>query len=359
MAARRERPDRPATSLRCTPEAWDAVATHLGVGDSGDVLDALDIDLRWVALPFIGPEDRTASPLGSEGVDFWGCRTRKVVNDFNTYFEFDYHPLESATSVKDVENHDWPSLEWWDYDAIPSQIKEASRGGERALMFFAGGAFETPWYIRGFEKFVMDLYDAPEMVDAICSRVKSYYLQRAERVIEAADGRIDIIGSGGDIGSQRGMLVSPEIWRRRIKPYTAGLITPFKERGLTTFYHSCGSLVPVIDDLIEVGLDLLDPVQVGAEGMEPEALARDFGDRLSFHGAIDEVELLPRATAEEVRRETTRIIDVLGARGGFVVSPSHQVQGDTAPENVVAVFEAAREYRWGSDATARPTREGR
>ena len=345
-AARRERPDRPATSLRCTPEAWQDLGTHLGVGDPNEALDALDIDLRWVSLPFIGPDDRTAAPLGNEGTDFWGCHTRKVVNDFNTYFEFDFHPLERAKSVREVEDHEWPSLEWWDYEAITAQIDEANSGGERAIMYFAGGAFETPWYIRGFERFVMDLYDAPEMVDAICSRVQGYYFERAERALEAANGRVDIIGSGGDIGSQRGMLVSPEIWRQRIKPYTAGLITPFKERGLATFYHSCGSLVPVIDDLIEVGLDLLDPVQVGAVGMEPETLAERFGERISFHGAIDEVDLLPRATAGEVRKETTRMIDVLGSRGGFVVSPSHQVQGDTPPENTVAVFEAAREYRW-------------
>ena len=245
-AARREQPDRQATSLRCTPEAWESLAEYLDVGNQNDVLNALDIDLRWLSLPFIGPEDRTSGPLGSEGVDYWGCRTRKVENEFNTYYEFDYHPLESAESVREIEDHDWPSLEWWDYDAIPAQIESINRSGERAIMFFAGGTFETPWYMRGFERFVMDLYDAPEMVDAICSRVREYYFQRAERVIEAAGGRIDIIGSGGDIGSQRAMLINPAIWRRRIKPHTAGLITPFKERGLVTFYHSCGSLVPVI-----------------------------------------------------------------------------------------------------------------
>ena len=115
--------------------------------------------------------------------------------------------------------------------------------------------------------------------------------------------------------------------------------------GLKTFYHSCGSIVPVIDDFIELGLDILDPIQVSAAGMSPEAISA-FADRLSFHGAIDEVRLLPHATAAEVYRETTRIIDVLGRCGGFIVSPSHQVQGDTPPENVVAIFDAARDYRW-------------
>lgn len=190
----------------------------------------------------------------------------------------------------------------------------------------------------------MDLYERPEIVDAICTHVRDYYLGRAERVIEAGRGGIDMIGTGGDIGTQRGMMISPAIWRERIKPYSGGLIRTFKDMGLMTFYHSCGSLIPVIDDLIESGLDILDPIQVTAAGMEPASLFAQFGDRLSFHGAIDEVELLPHATAAQVYEETKRIIDEMGGRNGFIVSPTHQVQGDTPPENVVAIFEAAKDY---------------
>jgi uroporphyrinogen decarboxylase len=104
--------------------------------------------------------------------------------------------------------------------------------------------------------------------------------------------------------------------------------------------------MPVIDDLIESGLDFLDPIQVGAAGMSPEELFPAFGGRLSFHGAIDEVNLLPHATPKQVYDETRRIIGILGANHGYIVSPTHQVQGDTPPENVVAVFEAARDFRW-------------
>lgn len=294
--ARREQTDRPPTSLRCTPEAWESLRKHLGVRTNNDVLDELDIDLRWVSLPFIGPTDRTASPLGAEGTDFWGCHTRKVINDFNSYFEFDFHPLAHARSVEDVARHAWPRLDWWDYAALPAAIEAINRKEPRAVMLFAGGAFETPWYMRGLESFLIDLYENPEMVDAICSRVEGYYRERALRAIGAAQGGIDVIGSGGDIGTQRGMMVNPEVWRERVKPYTGRLIATFKQMGLATFYHSCGSLVPVIDDLIEAGLDILDPIQVGAAGMTPEELFPRFGSRLSFHGAIDEVNLLPHAT---------------------------------------------------------------
>ncbi len=344
-AASRRRTDRPPTSLRCTPEAWEALRKYLHVETNDDVLDALDIDLRWLPLAFIGPRERSAIPLGSEGTDFWGCHIRKVENPFNSYFEFYDFPLAGAKTVEDVHNHSWPSLDWWDYAAIPSAIEKINRKEPRAIMFFAGGAFETPWYMRGLERFLIDLHEQPEIAAAICAHVEEYYRQRALRVLEVAGGQVDLIGSGGDIGSERGMMLNPRVWRERIKPFSGRLITTFKQMGLKTFYHSCGSIVPVIDDFIELGLDILDPIQVSAAGMSPEAISA-FADRLSFHGAIDEVRLLPHATAAEVYRETTRVIDVLGRCGGFIVSPSHQVQGDTPPENVVAIFDAAHDYRW-------------
>jgi uroporphyrinogen decarboxylase len=343
-SARRTQIDRPATGLRCTPEAWEKLRGLLNVKTNHDVLDLLDIDLRWVGVPFIGPKEKSAIPLMSEGTDFWGCHTRKVVTDYNTYFEFDYHPLAEAKTVGDILAHDWPSLDWWDYSSIIKNIEQENRKEPRAIMYFAGGAFETPWYIRGMEKFMTDLYENPEIVEAICAKVEEFYRLRALRVLESAKGRIDIIGSGGDIGTQRGMMIHPNIWRERIKPFTGRLISTFKNMGLATFYHSCGSLVPVIDDLIECGLDILDPIQVTAEGMTPEQIFPKFGKRLSFHGAIDEVNLLPHASAEEVRKETTRIINILGKNNGFIVAPSHMVQGDTPPENVVAIYEAVKSY---------------
>jgi uroporphyrinogen decarboxylase len=342
-AAKRQPTDRPPTSLRCTPEAWDALRKHLNVETNNDVLDLLDIDLRWIPIPFCGPEERSAIPLHSVGTDMWGCHNRECKNEFNTYIEFDYHPLEKAQTIEDIENHDWPSLDWWDYSAIQDNIKTACSKEPRSCMFFAGGTFETPWYIRGMEKFMMDFYDSPEIINAICTRVGDYYLKRALRVIDAAAGDIDLIGSGGDIGGQNTMLLNPDLWREHIKPHSAKLISTFKDMGLTTFYHSCGAVTPVINDFIEMGLDILDPIQIGAKDMEPENLSTKFGDRLTFHGAIDEVNLLPHASADEVYNETKRIVEILGQNNGYIVSPSHMVQGDTPPENVVAIFKAVNE----------------
>jgi len=347
--AERRRPDRPATSLRCTPEVWERLQGHFGVETNNEVLDELDIDLRGIYLihlPFIGPHERSAIPLGSEGTDYWGCNIRRAENQFNTYFEFYDYPLAHCTTVADVDAHDWPSLDWWDYSAMPRLIEEATQKDRRAIMFFAGGTFETPWYMRGFEQFMLDLYLNPEVAEAICRHVGEYCYQVTLRVLDVARGQIDIIGSGGDVGGQEGMIISPNIWRKRIKSHSARLIRPFKEMGFKTFYHSCGSIQPVIPDLIEMGLDILEPIQVSAAGMTPEEIFPAFGDKLSFNGAIDEVRLLPHSTPGEVYEETTRVIDILGQNGGYIVSPSHQVQGDTPVENVIALFEAAHDYRW-------------
>jgi uroporphyrinogen decarboxylase len=345
-ALRREKADRPASSLRCTGEVWEALMQHFSVSTPIDVLDKLDIDMRWVSIPYIGPKERSTPTLHGEGTDIWGNVMKAAKNEFNTYYEIVQHPLAKFETAEQVMEYDWPSLGWWDYSKIKDEIKANKKTDDRAIMFFAGGAFETPWYMRGMEQFFIDMYENPEIVDAICSKVKEYYFNRAMRVLEAADGEIDIIGSGGDIGGQECLMLSPELWRKLIKPHSAGLITPFKEMGLGTFYHSCGSVAEVVDDLIKIGLDILDPIQVTAGGMQPESLFARFGNRISFHGAIDEVELLPHATPEEVYDETTRIISILGKNGGYVVSPSHQVQGDTTVENVIAIFNAVKDYKY-------------
>ena len=350
-ACQPRRCDRPATSLTFTSEALELMRLYLGMSKDSDnlhndVLDELDTDLRWVGPPFIGPEERSTPTLHGEGTDFWGIGYTKVETTTNTYFEMTHHPLAEAKTVADIESHDWPSLDWWDYSAIPDLIERTNCAGRRAIAYHAGGCFETPWYMRGLEQFLIDLVTQPEIPAAVCRHVEEFYRERALRVVEASGGKIDIINSGGDIGEQQRMLLSPNLWRERIKPFTAGLITPFKKMGLHTFYHSDGSIVPVIDDLIKMGLDILDPIQVGAVGMRPEEIFPRFGDRLSFHGAIDEQHLLPCGTASEVYEETVRTIDILGQRGGYIVSATHAVQADTPAKNVAAMVKAAQDYRW-------------
>lgn len=344
-AINKQKKDKIPTSLRCTPEALDKLKINLGVKTKQQVYDELDIDFRWIYVPFIGPKERSASPLGSEGYDFWGCYNKAITNEYNTYYEFTYHPLAECKTVNDIKNHDWPQLDWWDYEKIPEIIEKENQKDKRAIMFFAGGTFETPWYLRGMEQFFMDLVESPEIVNAICEKVGEYYLKRANYVIQKAKGKIDIVGSGGDLGSQVTLMINPNTWRKIIKPHFEGLIKPFKDQGLYTFYHSDGAITSVVNDFIKSGLDILDPIQVGATGMNPENMAKLYANNLTFHGAIDEVELLPNSTAKEVYDETKRVIDILNVNNGYIVSPTHMLQGDTAVENMIAIYDAVRDYK--------------
>jgi uroporphyrinogen decarboxylase len=141
-------------------------------------------------------------------------------------------------------------------------------------------------------------------------------------------------------------MLSPALWRKHIKPYSTQLIKPFKEAGCKTMYHSCGSIVPVIPDLIEMGLDILDPIQPKAAGIDPETLKSEFGERLSFHGGLDIQELLPFGTPAQVATETARLIGILGANSGYIVSTAHRIQPDAPVENVLALFKTAAEYKY-------------
>ena len=295
-ALERRKLDRFPKSLRCTKEAQDALLEVTGTTTKQELYDYLNIDFRWIGVPFIGPSNRAQVPLGGEGYDFWGCYNKGITNNFNTYYEITYHPLGKMTTVGEIENYDWPDLDWWDYSAIPEIIKREKQKDDTCIMYFAGGAFESPWYMRGMEQFLIDIYTEPEIAEAISRKVAQFYYQRALRVLEAAEGQD-------------------------------------------------GAISPVINDFIEMGLDVLDPIQVGAAGMTPEELYPAFGDRLSFHGAIDEVELLPHASPQEVYDETQRVMSILGQNNGFIVSPTHQVQGDTSPENVLAIYKAVDEFK--------------
>lgn len=345
-AVRHQRADRLAIDYSATPESNAALKKYLGLADDEALLRRLGCDIRRVGGRYVGPAGTMGAPgVMAAGRDYWGVVWKAVKSDFVTYNEIEYYPLAQAKTVRDIDNYAWPSVDWFDYSNLRADIERLNRDGRYCIMFFAGGAFESPWYMRGMEQFLLDLVEAPEIAECICRHVSDFYLQRALRAIEASGGQIDVVGSGGDIGSQRGLMLSPDLWRMHIKPYSTRLIRTFKDMGLMTYYHSCGSLVPVINDLIEMGLDILDPIQPNAQGMDAESLVRQFGGRLAFHGGIDEQELLPRGTPADVRRETERLMRVLGKDGGYIVCPAHQFQPDTPSENIMAIYDTARNYR--------------
>jgi len=341
-----KKPDRLPIDYLATPEANQSLKIHLGIEDDEALLERLGCDIRRVAGRYVGPPGTVGAPgVLAAGRDFLGVVWKPVKNQFGTYNEIAFHPLADATTVKEIEDYAWPSVDWFDFSHLSDSIDRINRDERYCIMFFAGGAFETPWYMRGMERFLMDLVECPDIAEAISRHAADFYKGRALRAIEESKGKIDLVGSGGDIGTQRGMMLSPDLWRQHVKSYSTQLIRTFKDMGLMTFYHSCGSIVPVIDDLIEMGLDILDPIQPLAAGMDAGSLKARFGHRLAFHGGIDEQSLLPNGSVDEVRSEVRRLMETLGADGGYIVCPAHAIQPDTSPENIMAIYDTALEHR--------------
>jgi len=348
-AVEHDRTDRLPIDYIATPEMHERLKRHLHIDDDEALLRRLGCDIRRVSGRFVGPGGLTgAAGVSAAGTDFLGIVWKPVQNQFGTYNEIAHHPLAHVTTVKEVEEYAWPNVDWFDCSHLSDEIDRLNAEQRYCIMFFAGGAFETPWYMRGQERFLMDLIECPDIAESISRRATDFYKQRALRPIEESRGKIDLVGSGGDIGTQRAMMLAPDLWRKHIKPYSTQLIRTFEDLGLMTFYHSCGSIVPVIEDLIDMGLDILDPVQPQAAGMEATRLKAQFGDRLAFHGGIDEQKLLPRGTPEDVRAETIRLMDALGRDGAYVVCPAHAIQPDTSVENAMAIYDTALEYQPGS-----------
>ncbi len=342
-------PDRLPVDYMATPEAHGRMKKFLAVEDDEKLLERLGVDIRRVAGKYAGPKGLIpgAAINSAPGRDIFGVVWEPQENRSGVYNEIAFHPLAEAKTVKEIEEYDWPSPDWFDFSHLKDEIKKINADERYAVMFFAGGAFESPWYMRGLERFLMDLVEYPDIAEAIISRVTDFYLERALRAIEASDGQINIIGSGGDIGTQRGMMLSPDLWRKHVKPFSTRLIKTFKDMGLITFYHSCGSITPVIKDLIEMGLDILDPVQPKAVGMEPEFLKNNFGGELVFHGGVDVQELLPFGSPAEIEKAVVDLIQTLGFDGGYIVAPAHALQADTPPENIWALYETAGNYAAG------------
>lgn len=341
------RPDRPPLNYYGTEETTRKLLDHMRLETPEDLLCYFGADMRYVSPRYVGP-DRFAGSSGYAygGTDMWGVVWERVSNPFATYNEVVHHPLAGVRSLEELEAYPWPSPDWLSVAHLADEIRSINQAERRAIVFPAGGPFETTWYLLGLERTLIDMIERPELVDAILERVTDLFVEVAMRAVEASEGQIDTMWSSSDVGIQTGMLFSPDVWRQCIKPWQRKLIEPFSRMGMKTRYHTDGSVVPIIEDLIGMGLDLLDPIQPGTAGMDAEDLHAQFGGRLSFYGGIDTQHLLPHGTARQVEAEVLRLIDVLGRDGGYVVAASNAVQPDVPIGNILALYETARDYRY-------------
>ena len=298
-------------------------------------------DVLWVSPEYKGPSNRCYRAPDGLHYDIWGVGRKAVSYGDGSYDEISYYPLRDITDIGDLDRYVWPSADWSSVDDFKAQIRQADQGRNRAIILGNGNIFESAWYMRGFEQMFIDLVEQPDLAWEIMRRVTDYFVAYFTKVLQAADGLIDIVFTADDLGGQQGLLMSLDMWERLIKPHHVRMNQVLHEFGVKIMYHTDGAIMQAVPGLIDMGIDILEALQFDAAGMDPILLKESYGDRLCFHGGVSVQKTLPFGTVEDVRHEVMERIRVLGRNGGYILAPSHAVQAGTPPENAIALFETA------------------
>ena len=335
---RRQKPDRVPLDYWATPEFDARLMAHLGCAERSEALRKLHVDY------VVSPKPVYAGPALPPHTDIFGCRYGDVDYGTGIYDECVGHPLAAFASVEEIEkNYVWPSPDWWDYRSLPAQLE-----GREGYPVRGGGSepFLTYKYLRGDERALMDLIEQPEIAQYCLGRLFHLEYENTRRIFERIPGRITYSYIAEDLGGQTDLMISVRHVREFLLPGMQRMIELAHQGGARVFHHDDGNCRRILPDLIALGIDLLNPIQWRCPGMERQALKADFGGAIVFHGGMDNQFTLPFGSVEDVRREVLDNLRILGAGGGYILAPCHNIQPLTPPANVVAMYEAARENGW-------------
>lgn len=303
-----------------------------------EMLKQLHIDwVMSVAPRYVGPEL-------PENTDVFGCCYRDADYGTGFYAECVHHPLAQFDSVEAIaREYTWPSPDWWSYAEIPQQLA----GNE---MFPIRGGGSEPFLIykslRGQQQAFMDLVEHPDMVHYCLDKLFDLAYENTRRIYEQIPGQVMLTYVAEDMGGQTNLMFSVKHIREFLLPRMKRIIDLAHEAGAYVFHHNDGNCRRILPDMIEAGIDLLNPIQWRCKDMEREGLKRDLGDRLIFHGAVDNQYTLPFGTVDEVRQEVDDNLRILGEGGGYILAPCHNIQAVSPPENIVAMYETCYQHGW-------------
>lgn len=345
----RRQPDRVPRTLALTPAMLEEFRRRTGADDPAE---HFDFEVRHVG---IGPTRLPVDAAAPRFVPFLGeLPPNSWINEWgigqvpgSMYHFTDYiHPLRNATSAQDILRYPFPDVTAaYRYEGLAEQVQAWHERGyavASGIPHFSGTLFECAWILTGMEKLLSDLLLNPDLAATLLDWLTQSAIESATRLAHAG---IDILTTGDDVGTQRGMMMSPQVWRRWFKPRLATIIAAAKcvRNDLLVFYHSDGNIECVIPDLIEIGVDILNPVQ--PECMDPAHLKREYKNDLAFWGTIGTQTTMPHGTPQEVQATVKERIETVGKGGGLLLAPTHVLEPDVPWENVVAFIEAVDE--WG------------
>ncbi len=361
-ALRHEEPDRipldlggVSTGIETVP--FDALKKYLGknwqtknfmrdhVEPPEEMLRMFGIDTRYVRIKPPGTFKIKIGPDNSY-LDEWGTKWMKPPGGL--YWDPIDHPLKDA-AIEDLESYPWPDPDdAGRYAGLKEEAKNLHANSEYAIVgdIPVFGAMDYAClFLMGPERFYMDVIANPKFILRLVEILTDLQLRFYKNYLNAIGKYIDVIMAAEDLGGNNGPLISPGHYRTLLKPFAAKLWKFIKENtDACLFLHCCGSVYQLIPDLIEMGVDTLNPIQVGAKGMAPARLKAEFGDKLTFWGAIDTQRVMPFGSPDDVEKEVKTRIAELAPGGGYVLTAVHNIQADVKPENVFRMYDAARKY---------------
>lgn len=308
------------------------------------ILQALDIDLR-LAVPG-APDSRPHIEVGEDSYqDEYGVVRRKPPS--SRYYDQVKCPLAGPITIQDIVNFPWPDPTDPGYTrGLREQLLYYREKTDYATVLRLSSPFlHTSQFVRGFEDWYIDLAADRKLAAALFDATLEHSMALAEQILKVSGDLLDVVATAEDLGFQNGPIVSPELYRELFKPRHVKYFNLLKKHTSAFIHlHSCGSIYRLLPDIIELGIDIINPVQVAAKDMDSGVLKREFGDQLSFWGGIDTQRVLPRGTTAEVRAEVKRRIRDLAPSGGYIFGAVHNIQPDVPLENILAMYDAAKEY---------------
>jgi len=270
--------------------------------------------------------------------DYWGIAQESYADGDSSV----QCPLAEVSSVDEVESYKWPDVKDFDGSDFITQLPLYDEFAIDAGLW--APIFHNLTWLCGFETTLINLKLEPEVSKALIRHITDFWIGYLKKLMDCANGRIDIVQNCNDFGAQQGLIMNAETFREFFKPELKRIYDVIKSYGAKVMQHSCGSIEPVIADFIEIGMDILNPVQVSAFGMEPELIAERYGDKVTFYGGIDTQHVLPEGPAERIREETRRALRTLGRHNGFILAPSQGVEADISVANLLTMFDEGRQY---------------
>ncbi len=324
---------------------------HLDVSSEAELLERLGCDLYHLSgrdisqqehfLPcWRGPQLEVTDavrtcPLGIK----WQRRTGLGKFDVEEAIE---GPFTLSSTIKDVQAHRWPAPQDLDFEPL---IAEAEANRDRIIISgLWSGIFGDSYRMIGFDQFLLGMAMCPELIHGVVDRMTDMYVELNDRLFDQLRDKIDVWFFGNDFGSQQALLFSTSMWDDFFAANIQRLCDLAHAHGLKVMMHSCGCVAPLLDRLIEAGVDMLDPVQTSAAGMDPTLLTSNYGTRLIFHGGIDTQHVLPTATSHESAAHARQMIAAFADASGYIFAPTQVFQSDIPAENIVAVYDVVKHF---------------